>query len=72
MSTAMSGRNGAVERSVQALGAALWAETRGGVPGVFDKQFWAVKLLDWAMQDADFTVDLFRLVDVLPALRPTD
>ena len=61
-----SGRNESVERSVQALGAELWAETQGGVPGVFDKQFWAVKLLDWSMQDPDFKVDLFRLVDVLP------
>ncbi len=68
----MSDRNEAVERAVQALGAELWAETQGAVPGVFDKQFWAVKLLDWAMQDPDFKVDLFRLVDVLPALRSTD
>ncbi len=72
MSATMSDRNEAIERSVQALGAELWAETQGGVPGVFDKQFWAVKLLDWSMQDPDFKVDLFRLVDVLPALRSTE
>ena len=72
MSATIGERNEAVERAVLTLGTELWAETQGTVPGVFDKQFWAVKLLDWAMQDPDFKVDLFRLVDVLPALRSTE
>ncbi len=61
-----------IEAAIRRLGTELWAGVQDGVPGIFDKQFWAVKLLDWAMQDADFKVDLFRLVDVLPALRSTE
>ena len=48
------------------LGQELWKEMRGEVPGVFNKDFWQGKILEWAMQDPTFRVDMFRLVDVLP------
>ncbi len=51
------------------LGKAVWREMQGEVPGVFNKDFWQGRILEWAMQDPSFRVDLFRLVDVLPVLQ---
>ncbi len=42
---------------------------QGETPGVFNKDFWQGKILEWAMKDPSFRVDLFRLVDVLPVLK---
>lgn len=55
--------------AVLALGREIHAEMRGEVPGIFNKDFWQGRILEWAMRDAAFRADLFRLVDVLPALR---
>jgi RHH-type proline utilization regulon transcriptional repressor/proline dehydrogenase/delta 1-pyrroline-5-carboxylate dehydrogenase len=47
----------------------VWREMRGEVPGIFNKDFWQGRILEWAMKDPSFRVDLFRLVDVLPVLK---
>jgi len=57
-----------LERRIRDLGAEVWEAMRGEVPGIFNGDFWQGKLLDWAMRDPEFRVDLFRFVDVLPAL----
>ncbi|HLP41125.1 MAG TPA: proline dehydrogenase family protein, partial [Fibrobacteria bacterium] len=57
------------EPAVQRLGQDLWNAMRGEVPGVFNKDFWQGRILEWAMRDPSFRVDMFRLVDVLPVLR---
>ncbi|MBI3466495.1 MAG: bifunctional proline dehydrogenase/L-glutamate gamma-semialdehyde dehydrogenase [Planctomycetes bacterium] len=54
------------------LGRDLWSRTRGEVPGVFDKGYWQGKILEWAMHDPTFKVDMFRFVDVLPTLVGTE
>ncbi len=54
---------------VLTLGAKIWEEMRGEVPGIFNKDFWQGRILEWAMKDPSFRVDLFRLVDVLPVLK---
>lgn len=58
-----------LESAIAQLGATLWQGMRGEVPGIFNADFWQGKLLEWAMKDAAFRVDLFRFVDVLPALK---
>ncbi len=50
----------------------LQAKMSGSQPGIFNKQFWQGRLLEWAMADPDFRVDLFRLIDVLPTLRTNE
>ena len=57
------------EPAILRLGQDLWKEMRGEVPGVFNKDFWQGKILEWAMQDPSFRGDLFRLVDVMPVLK---
>jgi RHH-type transcriptional regulator, proline utilization regulon repressor / proline dehydrogenase / delta 1-pyrroline-5-carboxylate dehydrogenase len=51
------------------LGKEIWREMQGEVPGIFNKDFWQGRILEWAMKDPSFRVDLFRLVDVLPVLK---
>lgn len=36
--------------------------------GIFDKQYWLGKMMEWVMKDPSFKVDMFRFVDVLPTL----
>src|SRR4051794_7684721 len=57
---------------VQQLGRELWQRVQGEVPGIFNKGYWQGRILDWAMRDPSFKVDLFRFVDVLPSLQSTD
>ena len=38
-------------------------------PGVFSARFWSDQLMNWAMKDPAFKVQLFRFVDVFPMLR---
>ncbi|MEO6098122.1 MAG: proline dehydrogenase family protein, partial [Fibrobacteria bacterium] len=51
------------------VGQDIWREMRGEVPGIFNKDFWQGRIMEWAMKDPSFRVDLFRLVDVLPVLK---
>src|SRR4051794_29028303 len=57
---------------VQQLGRDLWQRVQGEVPGIFNKGYWQGRILDWAMRDPDFKIDLFRFVDVLPSLQTTE
>ena len=61
-----------LESDIRQLGEKLWSRIQGAVPGVFDKGYWQGKILEWAMRDASFKVDMFRFVDVLPTLVETD
>jgi RHH-type proline utilization regulon transcriptional repressor/proline dehydrogenase/delta 1-pyrroline-5-carboxylate dehydrogenase len=55
-------------QAVLAFGEELYAKMKGETPGVFNKDYWQGRILEWAMQDPSFKVDMFRLVDVLPVL----
>ncbi len=57
---------------VQELGRDLFQRVQGEVPGIFNKGYWQGRILDWAMRDPSFKIDLFRFVDVLPSLQTTE
>ncbi len=40
----------------------------GEAPSIFNKGWWTGKVMDWAMKNEDFKVQMFRFVDVLPYL----
>jgi RHH-type proline utilization regulon transcriptional repressor/proline dehydrogenase/delta 1-pyrroline-5-carboxylate dehydrogenase len=61
-----------IETEIQRVGEELWNRIRGEVPGIFNKGYWQGKILDWAMADPSFKVDLLRFVDVLPTLQSTE
>ncbi len=60
---------GDIEDQVQRLGAAFLSEVRRQRGGVLSRAFWSQKLIDWAMKDEAFKVQLFRFVDTFPTLR---
>ncbi|NCF39965.1 MAG: aldehyde dehydrogenase family protein [Planctomycetia bacterium] len=59
----------AVERRILEIGAEYLELARGGKAGLLNAAFWSDKLMDWAMQDEAFKVQLFRFVDAFPMLR---
>ncbi|MHC4908611.1 MAG: proline dehydrogenase family protein [Planctomycetota bacterium] len=59
----------ALERRVIAIGTDFLAESRKHQTGMLSAAFWSDKLMDWAMQDEAFKVQLFRFVDTFPMLK---
>ncbi len=59
----------AIEDRIQQIGSALLQEARRERPGVLSGAFWSQKLIDWALRDEAFKVQLFRFIDAFPALR---
>ncbi len=57
-----------LEAGINARGKAFFTSIRGEAPSIFNKGFWTGKVMDWAMKNEDFKVQLFRFVDVLPYL----
>ena len=60
--------NDPFERRVQEVGRAFLDEARGHKLGLLSARFWNDKLMDWAMSDDLFKVQLFRFVDAFPTL----
>lgn len=61
-----------LEAAILALGQELTKRMKGENPGVFNKDYWQGRIMEWAMKDPSFKVDMFRFVDVLPVLESTD
>ncbi len=57
-----------LEREVLEFGREIFEEVKKSSLSIFDPHFYSGKLMNWAMQDADFKVQLLRFVDVLPSL----
>ena len=59
----------AVERRVRELGQQLFTRMEAApAPGLFSKKGAYARLMEWSKQDPAFKTQLFRFVDVLPAL----
>ena len=69
---AAGGGDESLQEQILRLGESLWRRTRGQAPSLFNPRYWHGVLLEWAMRDPVFKTDLFRFVDVLPALRDAD
>ncbi|MDP7028711.1 MAG: proline dehydrogenase family protein [Phycisphaerales bacterium] len=57
-----------VEAAAARIGANLMAEADKHGKGLLSAAFWSDKLMDWAMKDEAFKVQLFRFVDCFPSL----
>jgi RHH-type proline utilization regulon transcriptional repressor/proline dehydrogenase/delta 1-pyrroline-5-carboxylate dehydrogenase len=57
-----------LEEKIKSRGEEFFEAIRGESPSIFNKEWWAGKVMDWAMQNEGFKVRLFRFVDVLPCL----
>lgn len=61
-----------LDAEILKLGEDVWQGMQGEQPGLFNAHYWHGRLLEWVMKDPTFKVDLFRFVDVLPALHTTE
>lgn len=57
-----------LENRIQELGRDCFEEIRGQKLSLMDPKAYTGRLMNWAVQDPDFRVALFRFVDVLPGL----
>ncbi len=57
-----------IEDRIISIGRACFEEIRDQKVSLMDPKAYTGKLMNWAMQDPDFRVALFRFVDVLPGL----
>ncbi len=57
-----------IDAKIIAKGQEFFESIRGEAPSIFNKGFWTGKVMDWAMKNEAFKVQLFRFVDVLPYL----
>lgn len=58
----------AIESSVLRIGTHLSKLSAGRAPTVFESRWWSQGVINLAMKDPAFKVQLFRFIDVLPAL----
>ncbi len=66
---AIASADPALEARIHEIGTEFLDLARGGKAGVLSTAFWSDKLMDWAMKDEAFKVQLFRFVDAFPMLR---
>ncbi len=57
-----------IEQSIISRGREIFARMEGGTPRVFSRGSLTGRLMDWSMRQEQMKVQLFRLIDVLPAL----
>ncbi len=61
-----------LEEKIVRRGKDFFTSISGEAPSIFNKGWWTGKVMDWAMQNEDFKVQLFRFVDVLPYLNTSE
>jgi RHH-type proline utilization regulon transcriptional repressor/proline dehydrogenase/delta 1-pyrroline-5-carboxylate dehydrogenase len=57
-----------MEERIREIGAELFSSLEKETPSLFDQRRWKGRITQWAMKDEAFKTQLFRFVDVLPAL----
>lgn len=61
--------NAELERRIRQIGEEIFSRMREGRFSLFDQRNWTGKMMAWSLQDERFKTQLFRFVDVLPALK---
>ncbi|MCB0310442.1 MAG: proline dehydrogenase family protein [Bdellovibrionales bacterium] len=58
-----------IENSISAFAAQIFEEIGQQQPSAFNKDYWSGRIMQWSMNNPEFKVNMFRLVDVLPTLK---
>ncbi|MGB6064093.1 MAG: proline dehydrogenase family protein [Desulfomonilaceae bacterium] len=58
-----------LEERIKDAGREIYSLIGERVPSMFDRRRWKGKIMEWAMKDEAFRIQLFRFVDVLPSLK---
>jgi RHH-type proline utilization regulon transcriptional repressor/proline dehydrogenase/delta 1-pyrroline-5-carboxylate dehydrogenase len=61
-----------MEERIHEIGEKIFSLSKSREGGIFDKNFWTGKMMDWSMKNPNFKVELFRFIDVLPSLKSSD
>lgn len=67
--TSSSSTSADLNSEITAFGRAVFTAIGQEQPSGFDKKYWAGRIMEWSMTQPEFKTNMFRLVDVLPALR---
>src|SRR5256885_181540 len=59
----------ATEADIRRHATRLYEAAAATTPRLFDRKWWTGRLLEWAIRDEAFKVQLFRFIDVLPTLK---
>ncbi len=62
----------ALDEKIVLRGKEFFQSIAGEAPSIFNKGWWTGKVMDWAMKNEDFKVQMFRFVDVLPYLTTSE
>lgn len=62
----------ALDEKIVQRGKQFFQSIAGEAPSIFNKGWWTGKVMDWAMKNEDFKVQMFRFVDVLPYLNTSE
>ncbi len=58
-----------LEKSILEIAEQLTVASQKAQPSVFDKDFWTGRMLEFAMKDPAFKIEMFRFVDVFSVLK---
>lgn len=58
-----------IDREAARIGREILEAAPPDPPGLFNRQWWYGQIMDWALRDETFKIQMFRFVDVLPSLR---
>ena len=58
----------ATEQRILEIGTRLLDHARSRKQSWFSTAFWSDKLMDWAMEDEEFKIEMLRFVETLPTL----
>ncbi len=64
--------SGELEPRISAIGGEMLRHARAHKAGLLSAKFYSDKMMDWAMKDQEFKVQLFRFVDAFPVLTTPD
>ncbi len=64
----MNADHASLEPRIIGRGKEFFTSIAGEAPSIFNKGWWTGKVMDWAMKNEDFKIQMFRFVDVLPYL----
>ena len=60
------------QETIQKKGMEIFRRMAAEPPAIFDKRHWIGELMNLAMNDPDFKVQMFRFIDVFPTLNTTE
>jgi len=58
-----------MEERIARVGQELFDAIKGETAGIFHRDYWNGRMMEWCMKSPDFKLNMFRFIDVLPVLQ---